>query len=461
MSNNYDVIVIGGGPGGYNCAIRCGQLGLKVLCVESRETLGGTCLNVGCIPSKALLHSTEMLETAQNDFIDMGLIGDISYDLKKMMSAKEKTVNGLTSGIEFLFKKNNVIHKNGIGKIIDPYTVEINGEPHITKNIVIATGSNVAQLSNVEIDEKNIVSSTGALNLDKVPNKLVVIGGGVIGLELGSVWRRLGSEVTVIEYLDHIMPGMDSEIQKQSLRIFKKQKMKFELSRKVVSVNKINNGLEVQTEASSGGNSKAINADVVLVCIGRKPNTDNLGLDAINLEKDERGYVITDDFKTNIPNIYAVGDCTKGPMLAHKAEDEGVAVAEIIVGKAGHVNYNVIPGVVYTSPEIASVGKTEQELTNANIPFKRGKFSFSANSRARANHQTTGFVKILAHAETDQILGAHIIGSHAGDLIAEVALAMEFKASSEDVARTCHAHPTITEAVRQAAMDVEGWAMQS
>jgi len=410
MSDNYDIIVIGGGPGGYNCAIRCGQLGLKVLCVESRGTLGGTCLNVGCIPSKALLHSTEMLETAQNNFMDMGLVGDISFDLKKMMLAKEKTVNGLTSGIEFLFKKNNVKHKNGTGKIIDACTVEIDGEPHITKNIVIATGSSVAQLPNVEIDEKNIVSSTGALNLDKVPNKLVVIGGGVIGLELGSVWRRLGSEVTVIEYLDHIMPGMDSEIQKQSLRIFKKQKMKFELSRKVVSVNKINNGLEVQTEASSGGNSKSINADVVLVCIGRKPNTDNLGLDAINLEKDERGYVIT---------------------------------------------------VVYTSPEIASVGKTEQELTNANIPFKRGKFSFSANSRARANHQTTGFVKILAHAETDQILGAHIIGSHAGDLIAEVALAMEFKASSEDVARTCHAHPTITEAVRQAAMDVEGWAMQS
>ncbi|MEN9017089.1 MAG: dihydrolipoyl dehydrogenase [Hellea sp.] len=461
MSNNYDVIVIGGGPGGYNCAIRCGQLGLKVLCVESRKTLGGTCLNVGCIPSKALLHSTEMLETAQNDFINMGLIGDISFDLKKMMSAKEKTVNGLTSGIEFLFKKNNVIHINGTGKIINDSTVMIDGASYSTKNIVIATGSNVTKLPNVEIDEKNIVSSTGALKLDKVPTKLVVIGGGVIGLELGSVWRRLGSEVTVVEYLDHIMPGMDSEVQKQALRIFKKQKIKFELSRKVISVNKISHGLEVQTEASSGGNLKTINADVVLVCIGRKPNTDDLGLDAIGLKKNERGFIVTDNFKTNISNIYAVGDCTTGPMLAHKAEDEGVAVAEIIVGKAGHVNYEVIPGVVYTSPEIASVGKTEQDLTNANIPFKRGKFSFAANSRARANHQTTGFVKILAHAETDEILGAHIIGSHAGDLIAEIALAMEFKASSEDVARTCHAHPTITEAIRQAAMDVEDWAMQS
>jgi len=461
MSDNYDVVIIGGGPGGYNCAIRCGQLGLKVLCIESRKTLGGTCLNVGCIPSKALLHSTEMLETAQKDFASMGLTGEVGFDLKTMMADKEKTVSGLTSGIEFLFKKNKVERLEGYGKIVNATTVEVDGKKIKTKNIVIATGSEVATLPNVVIDEKKIVSSTGALELKSVPKKLLVIGGGVIGLELGSVWRRLGSEVTVVEYLDHIMPGMDAEVQKQALRIFKKQKMKFELGRKVTGVEKSGKTLKVKTEASAGGKNKDIDVDIVLVCIGRRPFTKNLGLEAVGVDTDKRGFVMIEHFKTNVAGIYAVGDCTHGPMLAHKAEDEGVAVAEIIAGKAGHVNYDAIPGVVYTAPEIASVGKTEEELKEAGIPYKKGKFAFAANSRARANHQTDGFVKILAHAETDEILGAHMIGAHVGDLIAEVTLAMEFHAASEDIARTCHAHPTISEAVRQAAMDVEGWTMQS
>jgi len=462
MADTYDILVIGGGPGGYNCAIRAGQLGLKVGCIETRKTLGGTCLNVGCIPSKALLHATEMLETAQKDFDAMGITtGDIGYDLPKMMAAKEKTVGGLTDGIKYLFKKNKVDHIEGFGKIIDAGSVDVDGKIYKTKNIVIATGSEVAALPGIEMDEKRIVSSTGALELKEVPKKLLVIGGGVIGLELGSVWRRLGAEVTVVEYLDHIMPGMDAEVQKHALRIFKKQKMKFELGRKVTGIDSSKkSGLKVQTEASKGGNPKDIDADVVLVCIGRRPFTNGLGLEGVGVATDKRGFIETNHFKTSVPGIYAVGDCTVGPMLAHKAEDEGTAAAEIIAGKAGHVNYDVIPGVVYTAPEIASVGKTEEELKAAGMPYKKGKFPFSANSRARANHQTDGFVKILAHAETDEILGAHMIGAHVGDLIAEVCVAMEFRAASEDIARTCHAHPTITEAVRQAAMDVEGWTMQ-
>lgn len=460
MADTYDIIIIGGGPGGYNCAIRAGQLGLKVACVETRKTLGGTCLNVGCMPSKALLHATELLETANQDFEGMGLTGKVGFDLSKMMAAKDKTVAGLTSGIEYLFKKNKVDHVMGFGKIIDAETVDVEGKQLKTKNIVIATGSEVATLPGIEIDEKTIVSSTGALELKAVPEKLLVIGGGVIGLELGSVWRRLGSQVTVVEYLDAIMPGMDAEVQKQSLRIFKKQKMKFELGRKVTGIDKSKSGLTVKTEAAAGGKEKDIDADVVLVCIGRRPFTTNLGLDTAGVKTDKRGFIETDHYKTSVSGIWAVGDCTHGPMLAHKAEDEGVAVAELIAGKAGHVNYDVIPGVVYTAPEIASVGKTEEELKEAGIPYKKGKFPFTANSRARANHETDGFVKILAHAETDEILGAHIIGANAGDLIAEICVAMEFKAASEDIARTCHAHPTITEAVRQAAMDVEKWAMQ-
>ncbi len=460
MADTYDIIIIGGGPGGYNCAIRAGQLGLKVACVETRKTLGGTCLNVGCMPSKALLHATELLETANNDFEAMGLTGKVGFDLKKVMAAKDKTVEGLTSGIEYLFKKNKVDHIIGFGKIIDAGTVEVDGKTHKTKNIVIATGSEVTPLPGVEIDEKQIVSSTGALELKSVPKKLLVIGGGVIGLELGSVWRRMGAEVTVVEYLDAIMPGMDGEVQKQALRIFKKQKVKFELGRKVTGVEKTKSGLKIKTEAAAGGKDKELDADVVLVCIGRRPFTKNLGLDTAGVATDKRGFIETDHYKTNVAGIWAVGDCTHGPMLAHKAEDEGVAVAELIAGKAGHVNYDVIPGVVYTAPEIASVGKTEEELKEAGVPYKKGKFPFTANSRARANHETDGFVKILAHAETDEILGAHIIGANAGDLIAEICVAMEFKAASEDIARTCHAHPTITEAVRQAAMDVENWAMQ-
>jgi len=460
MSDKYDVIVIGGGPGGYNFAIRAGQLGLKVACVETRKTLGGTCLNVGCIPSKALLHVTELYETATKDFPAMGMTASVKADIPEMIKAKNKTVDGLTSGIEYLFKKNKVDHITGFGKIVGEGKVDVDGKVYETKNIVIATGSEVATLPNVDIDEKQIVSSTGALDLQKVPNKMVVIGGGVIGLELGSVWRRLGAEVTVVEYLDHILPGSDGEIQKQAVRTFKKQKMKFELGRKVTAVEKKKSGLTVKTEASAGGKEKDLEADVVLVCIGRRPFTKNLGLEALNIATDKRGFIETDHFKTSANGVYAIGDCTTGPMLAHKAEEEAVAVAEIIAGKAGHVNYDVIPGVVYTHPEIANVGKTEEELKAAGIPYKKGKFPFTANSRARCNHETDGFAKILAHAETDEILGAHIIGPLAGDMIHEVCIAMEFGAASEDIARTCHAHPTVSEAVRQAAMDVENWAMQ-
>ena len=465
MSDIYDVLVIGGGPGGYNCAIRAGQLGLKVGCIEGRSTLGGTCLNVGCIPSKALLHASEMYETAEKDFAGLGIKTSVKLDLPTMMESKEKTVSALTQGIAFLFKKNKVDYIQGFGKITASGTVEVAGKIYTAKNIVIATGSEVATLPNVDIDEKQIVSSTGALALSKVPAKMLVIGAGVIGLELGSVWRRLGAEVTVVEYLPHILPGMDGEIQKQATRMFKKQKVKFELGRKVTGVKKTKSGLKVATEAAAGGKPKDLDADVVLVAIGRRPYTNGLGLDTVDVKTDKRGFIETDHFKTstqntNKTNIWAIGDCTTGPMLAHKAEEEAVAVAELIAGKAGHVNYDVIPGVIYTSPEIASVGKTEEELKEAGIPYKSGKFPFMANSRARANHETDGFVKILAHAETDEILGAHMIGAGVSEMIAEVALAMEFKAASEDIARTCHAHPTCSEAVRQAAMDVEKWAMQ-
>ncbi|NNC37380.1 MAG: dihydrolipoyl dehydrogenase [Hyphomonadaceae bacterium] len=460
MTETYDLLIIGGGPGGYNCAIRAGQLGLKVGCIENRGTLGGTCLNVGCIPSKALLHATELYEAAEKDFAGFGIKATVELDLQTMMKSKEKTVDGLTQGIEFLFKKNNVDYIKGFGKIVDAKTVDVDGKAYATKNIVIASGSEVATLPGVDIDEKQIVSSTGALELSEVPGKMLVVGAGVIGLELGSVWRRLGAEVTFVEYMDHIMPGMDAEVQKQSTRIFKKQKMKFELGRKVTGVTKEKSGLKVETEAAAGGKPKSFDADVVLVCIGRRPFTDGLGLENVSVVTDKRGFIETDHFKTNVAGIWAVGDCTHGPMLAHKAEDEGTAVAELIAGKAGHVNYDAIPGVVYTYPEIASVGKTEEELKKEGRAYKSGKFPFMANSRARANHETDGFVKILADATTDEILGAHMIGVGVGDLIAEVVLAIEFKAASEDIARTCHAHPTVSEAVRQAAMDVEKWAMQ-
>ena len=460
MADQYDVIIIGGGPGGYNCAIRCGQLGLKVACVEMRKTLGGTCLNVGCIPSKALLHSTALMETAQKDFPAMGLKATIEADVPAMIESKNKIVTGLTQGIEYLFKKNNVEHITGFGKIKAKGEVEVDGKVYQTKNIVIATGSEVATLPGVEIDEKAIVSSTGALDLQEVPKNLLVIGGGVIGLELGSVWRRLGAKVTVVEYMPSIMVNSDKEIQKAALRMFKKQGMKFELSRKVMGVEKSKSGLTVKTEAADGGKPKDIEADVVLVCIGRKAYTAGLGLENVGIETDKRGRVPHDHWKTPVDGIWALGDVIDGPMLAHKAEEEGVAVAESIAGQSGHVNYAVIPDVVYTHPEIASVGQTEEELKAAGIPYKKGKFPFTANSRARCNHEAEGFAKILAHAETDEILGAHILGPLAGDLIHEVAVAMEFKAASEDLARVCHAHPTVSEAVRQAAMDVEGWAMQ-
>lgn len=460
MAEQYDVIIIGAGPGGYNCAIRCGQLGLKVACVETRETLGGTCLNVGCMPSKALLHATELYETAQKDFPAMGLKATVEADIPAMIESKNKVVTGLTQGIEYLFKKNKVDHLRGFGKIKGKGEVEVDGKVYTTKNIVIATGSEVAKLPGVDIDEETIVSSTGALELQEVPENLLVIGGGVIGLELGSVWRRLGSKVTVVEYMPTIMVNSDKEIQKAALRMFKKQGVKFELSRKVMGVETSKSGLTVKTEAADGGKPKDIAADVVLVCIGRRAFTAGLGLENVGIETDRLGRVQHDHWKTSAEGIWAIGDVIDGPMLAHKAEEEGVAVAESIAGQSGHVNYAVIPDVVYTHPEIASVGQTEEELKEAGIPYKKGKFPFTANSRARANHEAEGFAKILAHAETDEILGAHILGPLAGDLIHEVAVAMEFKAASEDLARTCHAHPTVSEAVRQAAMDVEDWAMQ-
>ncbi|MGB6318320.1 MAG: dihydrolipoyl dehydrogenase, partial [Litorimonas sp.] len=437
MSDMYDVIIIGGGPGGYNCAIRCGQLGLKVACVETRKTLGGTCLNVGCIPSKSLLHATELYETAEDEFEAMGMSAQVSADVPKMIEAKNKVVGGLTQGIEYLFKKNKVDRIEGFGKIVGKGRVEVDGKTYETKNIVIATGSEVASLPFIEIDEKKIVSSTGALDLQEVPKTMIVIGGGVIGLELGSVWRRLGAEVTVIEYLDQILPGMDMEVRKTSARIFKKQGMKFELGRKVTAVDGSGKAVKIESEAAKGGKEKSFEADVVLVAIGRKPYTDGLGLESVGVATTDRGFVKTDGHWKAADGIYALGDVIEGPMLAHKAEEEGVAVAETIAGQSGHVNYGIIPGVVYTFPEIANVGKTEEELKEEGVPYKVGKFPLTANSRARCNHETDGFAKIIAHAETDEILGGHIIAPGAGDMIHEVCLGMEFKAASADIARTC------------------------
>ncbi|WP_339745934.1 dihydrolipoyl dehydrogenase [uncultured Maricaulis sp.] len=467
MSEPYDLVIIGGGPGGYNCAIRAGQLGLKVACVEMRGTLGGTCLNVGCIPSKALLHASELFESATTEFPAMGIVtGEVELDLPAMLAHKDETVDGLTKGIEFLFKKNGAEYISGRGKILGQGKVQVETDSGTsvldTKHIVIATGSEVTPLPGVTIDEARIVSSTGALDLKQVPGRLVLIGAGVIGLELGSVWRRLGAEVVVVEYLDRILPGMDTELAKTAQRIFAKQGMDFRLSTKVTGVDSSNpDTLKITLEPAKGGDSETIEADTVLVCIGRRPFTAGLGLENVGIEPDARGFIANDHFRTSAENVWVVGDCTHGPMLAHKAEDEGVACAERIAGKAGHVNYDVIPGVVYTYPELASVGQTEDELKQQGRKYKKGKFPFQANSRARANHATDGFVKILADAETDEILGAHMIGANVGEMIAEICLAMEFRASSEDIARTCHPHPTLTEAVRQAAMGVEGWSMQS
>ena len=461
MSDSYDVVIIGGGPGGYNCAIRAGQLGLKAVCIEKEDTLGGTCLNVGCIPSKALLHASEYYEAAKNDFAGMGIkVGKLELDLPAMMKQKQDAVEGLTKGVAFLLKKNKVEHIQGTGTIKGPGEVEVGGRTLKTKHIVIATGSQPSTLPGVEIDEKTIVSNTGALSLKKVPENLVLIGAGVIGLEMGSVWSRLGANVTVVEYLDRILPGTDSEIAKDAQRTFKKQGLTFKLGTKVTGAEQSGSGVKLAVEPAKGGDAETLAADIVIVAIGRRPYTKGLGLENVGGKTDKRGVIETTDHFKVADGVWAIGDCIHGPMLAHKAEDDGVAVAELIAGKAGHVNYNLVPGVVYTKPEIASVGKTEDELKEAGIEYVKGKFPFMANSRARTNHETDGFVKILAEKGTDKILGAHMIGVGVGEMIAEICVAMEFGAASEDVARTCHAHPTLSEAVRQAAMGVEGWTMQ-
>ena len=456
----FDFLVIGGGPGGYVGAIRAAQLGLKTACIESRGTLGGTCLNVGCIPSKALLHSSDLYKKAKTEFKNIGInINEPSLDLAKMMSHKSKGVEGLTKGIEFLFKKNKITYIKGFGSFKDKNTISVidqsnNQKDYKFKNAIIATGSVPISLPNIEIDEKTVVSSTGALNLSSVPKKLVVVGGGYIGLEMGSVWLRLGAEVQVIEYLDYITPGMDREVSDAFLKILQKQGMQFNLSTKVISVKKNKNGATVTVEKS--GAKSDINCDIVLMSVGRKPNTVGLNLDKIGVKLDSKGRIETDNkYKTNLDNIYAIGDVIDGPMLAHKAEEEGIAIAELLSGKSGHVNYNVIPGVIYTSPEVASVGKTEEQLKEQKISYKVGKFPFAANARAKINDEGDGFVKILADEKTDRVLGVHMIGPDVGNMIAEIALAMEIGASAEDIARTCHAHPTYAEAIKEAALAVD------
>jgi dihydrolipoamide dehydrogenase len=457
---SYDVVVIGSGPGGYVCAIKAAQLGLKVGVVEKNATLGGTCLNVGCIPSKALLHASEMFAEASHSFDTLGVEVSPKLNLKKMMAHKDATVLSNVNGVAFLFKKNKIDWLKGAGKVLSAGKVSVAGEDGKTqeieaKNIVIATGSDVSGIPGVEvdIDEKVIVSSTGALTLDKPPGKLIVVGGGVIGLELGSVWARLGSKVTVVEYLDTILGGMDGEVAKQFQRMLAKQGIEFRLGSKVTGVKKSKKGASITFEPVKGGDAEALDADVVLIATGRRPFTDALGLKEAGVDLDERGRVKTDGhFRTSVPGIYAIGDVIAGPMLAHKAEDEGVAVAEILAGQAGHVNYDVIPSVVYTSPEIASIGKTEEELKKAGVDYKVGKFPFSANARARATLHTDGFVKILADKATDRVLGVHIVGFGAGELIQEASVLMEFGGSSEDLARTCHPHPTMSEAVKEAAL---------
>ncbi|HEX4302092.1 MAG TPA: dihydrolipoyl dehydrogenase [Rhizomicrobium sp.] len=466
MADQFDAVVIGGGPGGYNAAIRLGQLGLKTACIDKRGVFGGTCLNIGCIPSKALLHASERFNEARTEFAKLGIKAEVSLDLTAMMAHKDKVVGELTRGVDFLLKKYKSEAIVGEARIAAPGKVEVKGQDGTvrtleTKNIVIATGSDVALLPGVTIDEKKIVSSTGALALTSVPKRLLVVGGGYIGLELGSVWRRLGSEVTVVEFLDRITPGLDGEIGKQFQRILTKQGMKFQLSTKVVGVEKAGDSLAVTVEPAAGGEKKTIETDIMLVSIGRRPFVDSLGLDKIGVALDSRGRVVTDaHYATNVAGIWAIGDCREGAMLAHKAEDEAVACAENIAGKKGHVNYDAIPAVVYTAPEVASVGKTEEELKALGIAYKIGKFPFTANARAKTIAATDGFAKVIADAKTDRVLGVHILGAEAGNMISEAALAIEFGASSEDIARTSHPHPTLSEAVRQAAMGVEGWTMQ-
>ena len=466
MSEKFQAVVIGGGPGGYVCAIRLAQLGLKTACIESRGSLGGTCLNIGCIPSKSLLNLSEEFHKVKG-LANKGIeIGEVKLNLDKMMKSKDKAVTILTKGVEFLLKKNKVTYFKGHGSFNSKNEILIKDDQKKemiiqTEKTIIATGSVPVSLPGVEIDEKIIVSSTGALKLEKVPNKMVVVGGGYIGLEMGSVWSRLGAKVDVVEFLDHITPGMDKEISSEFMKILKKQGMKFNMQNKVEKIQKNNSGVVVST-IDKDGNKNNFECDVVLISVGRKPNTEGLNLKNAGVSLDEKNRIKTDkEFKTNVENIYAIGDVIDGPMLAHKAEDEGIAVAENIAGQSGHVNYDTIPGVVYTSPEVASIGKTEEQLKELNKSYKVGKFSFMANSRAKAIDDTEGFVKILADAQTDKVLGAHIIGPHAGELIAEIGVAMEFGASAEDIARTCHAHPTFSEAVKEAALSVDKRAIHS
>lgn len=458
MADAFDLVVIGAGPGGYECAIKAAQLGLSVACVEKNPTLGGTCLNIGCIPSKALLHASELFEEAGHKFEDMGIkVSAPKLDLKKMLAFKQEAIDGNTKGIEFLFKKNKIEWVKGLGTIAAPGKVQVGDRVLEAKNIVIATGSDVARLPGIEIDEKVIVSSTGALSFEKVPAKLLVIGGGVIGLELGSVWARLGAQVTVVEFLDSILPGMDGEVAKNFQRILKKQGFDFKLGKKVTKAEKRRGSVQATIESAAGGEAETLDVDAVLVAVGRVPYTEGLGLEKLGVKQDKRGRVEVDDFMmTNVPGIYALGDTISGPMLAHKAMEEGVALAEHLAGEYGFVNYNLVPGVVYTSPEVASVGKTEEQLKEAGVDYNVGKFPFTANGRAKANKTTDGFVKILADKKTDLILGAHIIGVGAGEMIASLAIAMEFSASSEDIARTCIAHPTMSEAIKEAALATTG-----
>ena len=460
--SDFDIAIIGSGPGGYVCAIRAAQLGLSVCCVEKSETLGGTCLNVGCIPSKSLLHTSYLFKQTK-DLNKIGItVSDVQIDIKKMINSKNESVVGLTDGIKFLFKKNKIIHKKGFGRIVNSNEIEIlsdnNSEIIKAKNIVIATGSEVSTPKDILLDEIDILSSTGALNLSEVPGELIIIGAGYIGLELGSVWSRLGSKVTVIEFADRILPGMDSEVSKNFQKILIMQGFDFKLSTALRSITKKSGKTYVTVETK--GQSIELVCDKVLISTGRKAYTYGLNLDQINIETDSHGKIETNDlFQTKIKNIYAIGDCRQGPMLAHKASEEGVAVAEIIAGQAGQVNYNTIPSVIYTAPEVASVGKTEEEIKKQGIKYKVGKFPFTANPRAKIMHDTEGFVKILSEADTDEVLGVHIIGPDAGNLIAELAIAMEYGASAEDIARTCHAHPTLNESIKEAALNVEGDAI--
>ncbi len=455
---SYDVIVIGSGPGGYVCAIRCAQLGLKTACVEKRETLGGTCLNVGCIPSKALLQASEKYDEASHHLESFGVrVEGVKLDLKGMMGHKDNVVEANTKGVEFLFKKNKIDWLKGAASLAGKGEVKVGKDSYKAKHIIIATGSDVISLPGIEIDEKTIVSSTGALDLPKAPKSMVVIGGGYIGLEMGCVWRRLGADVTIVEFLDRILPGMDGEISKEMQKILKRQGMKFKLGAKVTQAKPSKSGVKLTLEPAKGGAAEEMETDVLLVAVGRKPYTEGLGLDKAGVKLDERGRIVTDGhFNTSAEGIYAIGDVIAGPMLAHKAEDEGVVLAEMLAGQSGHIDYNLVPGVVYTHPEAAQVGKTEEQLKAEGVEYKVGKFPFTANGRARAMNAAEGFVKILAHAKTDRLLGMHIIGPEAGTLIAEGVSVMEFGGSAEDIARTCHAHPTLEEAVKEAALAVAG-----